>query len=219
MPLKGILSPICQHPEYRHNLEEFDHSGQDAAVTLRPGAKPAFLAGLWNQRQVPMLVMTPRPEDSRRLHDQLLTYLGDTEPVYLLPEPEVLPFERLAVDARTSNQRLAALAALARCQDLDPEADQSQKPPLVVVSIAAALRRTLPVSVLAGQTDQPGTLIMLKAGQRISRVSSLLEHWVTLGYRHEPVVEAPGTFSHRGPSATGAESSTYTRHIPSYHCE
>ena len=198
MPLTGILPTIRQHPEYLRHLEGINHSGRDTPVTLRPGGKPAYLASVWNQRPVPMLVITPRPEDSRRLHDQLLTYLGDSEPVYLLPEPEVLPFERLAVDARTSNQRLAALAALARAQAGNIETDQGQKPPLVVASVAAALRRTLPAAVLASLDSQPDNFTNLKVGQRISRVSSLLSRWVTLGYRHEPVVETPGTFSQRG---------------------
>ena len=56
-----------------------------------------------------MLVITPRPDDARRLHDHLLTYLGEDCPVLLLPEPEVLPYERLAVDANTGNQRAVRL--------------------------------------------------------------------------------------------------------------
>ncbi|MCH8155058.1 MAG: hypothetical protein IH786_07305, partial [Proteobacteria bacterium] len=39
---------------------------------------------------------------------------------------------------------------------------------------------------------------VLKVGQKIQRLESVLTHWVNLGYRHEPVVESPGTFSQRG---------------------
>ena len=74
-------------------------------------------------------MLTPRAEDSRRLHDQLVTYAGESAPVYLLPEPEVLPFERLAVDARTVNQRLVALSSLSSWEQGGSSA------PLVIASI------------------------------------------------------------------------------------
>ena len=113
MSLNGILSLISGHPEYRRHLEMLDSSGRPSQITVRQGGRAGYVAALWLQRKAPLLVLTPRPEDARRLHEQLLAYLGEEQAVYLLPEPEVLPFERLAVDAYTGNQRLAALAALA----------------------------------------------------------------------------------------------------------
>ena len=142
-----------------------------------------------------MLVITPRPEDARRLHDQLITYLGEEGPVYLLPEPEVLPFERLAVDANTSNQRLAALAALAQSNQHEDRSDHLH--PLVVSSVSAAMRQTLPPAVMAGAGGKNGDGNSWRVGQRV-RMSDLLGRWVDLGYRNEPVVEIPGTFSLRG---------------------
>ena len=117
MPLTGLLSVLSEHPLYLRHLEGIFNSPSATQITLRQGARPAFIGALWQHRKAPVLVISPRPEDARRLHDQLLTYLGDTEALHLLPEPEVLPFERLAVDAGTSNQRLAALAALASSAD------------------------------------------------------------------------------------------------------
>ena len=119
MSLTGVLELVKNHPEFRRHLAQVEAADAPATITLRAGSRSAYLAALWKERQLPMLVLTPRPEESRRIHDQMVTYLGEVEPVYLLPEPEVLPFERLAVDARTSNQRLAALAALARCPRMD----------------------------------------------------------------------------------------------------
>ena len=112
MSLTGVLELVKNHPEFRRHLAQVEAADAPATITLRAGSRSAYLAALWKERQLPMLVLTPRPEESRRIHDQMVTYLGEVEPVYLLPEPEVLPFERLAVDARTSNQRLAALAAV-----------------------------------------------------------------------------------------------------------
>ena len=141
------------------------------------------------------MVITPRPDDSRRLHDQLLTYLGEDQPIYHLPEPEVLPFERLAVDANTSNQRLTALAALAAAGNFGGPPVETQ--PLVVCSVGSALLYTLPPELMAGVFPASGELSVWKKGDRI-RISDVLGHWLDMGYRNAPVVEAPGSFSHRG---------------------
>ncbi|MQF95861.1 MAG: hypothetical protein FI731_09305, partial [SAR202 cluster bacterium] len=106
MTLKGVLELLDRHPEHRGNLDGCGSPGNESGVTIRQGARAAFLASLWCRQQGPILVVTPRPEDARRLHDQLLTYVGEDQPIHLLPEPEVLPFERLAADANTGNQRL-----------------------------------------------------------------------------------------------------------------
>ena len=82
-----------------------------------------------------MLVVTPRQDDARRLLDQLSLYSDADESALPLPEPDVLPFERITVDASTSNRRLMALDALAQ--------PSGANPPIVVASMAAALRKTL----------------------------------------------------------------------------
>ena len=189
MSLKGLLSAIAANPGYQRQLAEIHRSEPVTPVTIRPGARPAYIGALWCELQAPILVLTPRPEDARRLHDQLLTYLGEDAPVYLLPEPEVLPFERLAVDAQTGNQRLTAMAALASIGEGSDENPGAQ-PPLVVASIGAALRLTLPPAVASRPTG-------IAVGQRV-RLNELLAQWVDLGYRSEPLVEAPGSFSQRG---------------------
>ena len=197
MPLTGLLSVLSEHPLYLRRLEGIAHSASPTQIALRQGAKPAFIGALWQRRKAPVLVISPRPEDARRLHDQLLTYLGDTEALHLLPEPEVLPFERLAVDAGTSNQRLASLAALA--SSANPESGKNGPQPLVIASTSAVLRLTLPPeAMMPGTSGTPdGNANAWRVGQRV-RLNQLLTRWVDLGYRNEPVVEVPGTFSHRG---------------------
>ena len=197
MSLSGVLSAISNHPEYRRHLVLAATSSEPLQITVGQGGRPAYISALWLDQRSPLLVITPRPEDARRLHDQLLTYLGERQPVYLLPESEVLPFERLAVDAHTSNQRLTALAALAGAgRNLNEETGRA---PLIVTSVGAALHKTLPPRVVAGTDDdttRPNPLRIV-VGDRI-RLTELLGRWIELGYRNEPVVEAPGCFSHRG---------------------
>ena len=197
MSLNGILSLITDHPEYRRHLELLDVPPQRPQITVRQGGRPGYIAALWLQQKVPLLVITPRPEDARRLYDQLLTYLGEDQPVYLLPEAEVLPFERLAVDAYTSNQRLAALAALAAAGS--HSGGMGSPTPLVVAAIGAALHKTLPPEIVLGRgpnSDQTAPYRVC-VGERL-RLNDLLTQWVDLGYRNEPLVEAPGCFSRRG---------------------
>ena len=195
MTLKGVLELLDRHPVHRGNVESCGKLGEGTGVTVRQGARAAFLASLWSRQQGPILVVTPRPDDARRLHDQVLTYLGDDQPIHLLPEPEVLPFERLAVDANTSNQRLDALMALAAASRFAPITPDIQ--PLVVCSVGSALIYTLPPELMAGIFPATGEFSLWRKGDRI-RINTLLAQWLDLGYRNEPVVEAPGSFSHRG---------------------
>ena len=212
MSLNGILDLLEHHPEFRRAIESAETSRTETA-TVRQGARPAFIAALSRRRKGPLLVIAPRPDDARRLHDQLLGWLGDDAPVHLLPEPEVLPFERLAVDANTGNQRLAALAALARhswerddamAQRRNDGRDMSCGP-LVVCSIGSALLFTAPPELMAGRlpSSRPSTgsgwadACVWRVGDRV-RIDEALAQWLNLGYRNEPVVESPGAFSHRG---------------------
>ena len=212
MSLNGILDLLEYHPEFSRSVESVENHGAETA-TVRQGARPAFIAALARRRKGPLLVIAPRPEDARRLHDHLLSWLGDDAPVHLLPEPEVLPFERLAVDANTGNQRLAALSALA-CHSWERDDAKTQRRndvrdmcygPVVVASIGSALLFTAPPELMAGRlpSSRPSTgsgwadACVWRVGDRV-RIDEVLSQWLQLGYRHEPVVESPGAFSHRG---------------------
>ena len=199
MSLSGILKLMERHPDFRRSIEE-TAAGKSPTATVRQGARPAFIAALAQRTQAPLLVVTPRPEDARRLHDQLLSWLGEDAPVHLLPEPEVLPFERLAVDANTGNQRLAALAVLAAARHggpADGDGDEGDCPPVVVCSIGSALLYTAPPELMAGVLPSANTPSVWRVGDRV-RLDEVLTLWVEMGYRHEPVVDSPGSFSHRG---------------------
>ena len=184
---------VGAQPSMRRHLRNLERPRAQATFTVDPEHQPVYVGALWQLQQRPVVVITPRLEDARQLHDQLLTYLGDDAPVRLLPEPEVLPFERLAVDARTGNQRLSALASLAAARE-----GRSDASPLVVATVASALRLTLPPATTLGSIPDAGGASRLASGDRIPSIDALLEAWVQLGYRREPQVEIPGTFSLRG---------------------
>ncbi len=211
MSLNGILELLDWHPEFCRSMDQASSGGAGAAK-VRQGARPAFISSLARRTAGPVLVIAPRPEDARRLHDQLLTWMGDAAPVHLLPETEVLPFERLAVDANTGNQRLAALAALASARQKAASGSWPKEnsggcvPPLAVCSIGSALLYTAPPELMSGRLPLPAGPSVepgwrepcaWRVGDRV-RLDEVLIQWVELGYRHEPVVDSPGSFSHRG---------------------
>jgi transcription-repair coupling factor (superfamily II helicase) len=180
LSLKGLLSVLSAVPGYQRLLEE-TRQRRSPIAPYAAGAKPLLLSALARDTQRPLLIITSRPEAARRLHEQLLCYLGDA-PLYLLPEPDVLPLERLAADAATNNQRLTALDSLL---------NRNGASPIIVSSLSAALRKTLSPDTFRQTTHT------LKTGQRV-RIGELTERWVVMGYRREESVEIPGTFTLRG---------------------
>ena len=193
MALEGLISRLGAQPWLQRHLRNLAMANARPSLTVDPEHRPLYLAAIWQMKRRPIVAITPRLEDARRLHDQVLAYMGDDAPAYLLPEPEVLPFERLAVDARTSNQRLTALAALVTAHDRADDA----LPPLVVASVSAALRLTLPPELALGHHPTNGGGSLAK-GARLPSVDAMLAAWIALGYRREPQVEVPGAFSLRG---------------------
>ena len=187
MGLEGLFGLLEGHPGYAEMMRRLTSDDLAGSLEAPDPAKPYLLASVWRRLGVPMLVIVPRPEDARRLHDQMLSYLEDNSAVYLYPEPEVLPFERLIVDAGTNNQRMMALAALCDARSGAP----AKGNPLVVASAAAALRKTLcPTTVEdARHALHPGDRVQL---------AELYSRWVALGYQREEAVEVPGAFSQRG---------------------
>ena len=194
MALTGLLSLFAAQPRMRRHLRNVDRPGASGPLAIDGDHQAVYVGALWQLQQRPVVAITPRLEDARRLHDQLVEYLGDDAPVHLLPEPEVLAFERLAVDARTGNQRLSALVALASYDATSAAGDV----PLVVTSLASALRLTLPPDLATGRHPAVADAHELTRGQRIGSIDALLAAWVELGYQREPQVEIPGTFSLRG---------------------
>ena len=187
MGLEGLFGLLEGHPAYVETVRRLTSGDLTGRLEVPDAAKPYLLASVWRRLGVPMLVVVPRPEDARRLHDQLLSYLEDGSSVYLYPEPEVLPFERLVADASTNNQRMMALAALCDARTGDP----AMSNPLVVSSAAATIRKTLGPAVMEGARHT------LRQGDRV-QLGDLYARWVALGYQRDEAVEVPGTFSQRG---------------------
>jgi transcription-repair coupling factor (superfamily II helicase) len=165
------LQPLFQGLKERLEVQE------EARAAVMESARPALLASLsWG----PMLVIAAGPERASKLMEQLSLWLPPGVPLHLFPEPDGLPYERLAPDPTTVQERLRVLLSL--CQEGTP---------LVVASAWALVSRTLPREAFLGACHT------LRAGQKVEP-SSLLSRWQGLGYERETTVEVPGTMAQRG---------------------
>ena len=202
--LRGVMDGV---PEYCR-LRDGVRGGARRLTAEVPAKAAAFtLATLRRDVDAPTLVVAPRPEDARRLHEQLLAWCGDDEGLLHFPESEILPFERLDSDVETVHQRLRVLAAVASTvSDIDVqdgEDNLSLTPALspwergqtgavmVVASVGALMQRTLGRDVMAEGS------YTLRRGEQVE-LGEMLDMWRRLGYRFESAVYGPGVVSRRG---------------------
>ncbi|MFC1892657.1 transcription-repair coupling factor [Chloroflexota bacterium] len=178
--LRPLLNLAEELPGYRRLLDKLRQPEVSSEISALDAAKPYLIAAIYLRLGMPVLVVTAQPENSKRLYEQLLVWCQPTR-VSILPEPDALPYERIASDATTGLERLRTLSALAG----------NGEAPLVVTSAPALASKTTPYRdfVATGHT--------VKAGMDTEPLQ-LLRRWEGMGYRPEGIVEIPGTMSHRG---------------------
>ena len=155
-------------------------------TTILDAAKPYVIAALYEELDLPLMVVTGQPETARKLHEQLRAWCSPSAALHRLPELDFLPYDNpeLSVISYQMIERLRALAALALHEGND-------KPPLIVTSALAIMSRTVP------HGDFMAACHILKPGMPAEPVE-LLRGWQNIGYGMEDVVELPGQMSRRG---------------------
>ncbi len=183
--ISRLLKLIESKPAYRLLLEELKKSNDTTVVAL-DAAKPYLIAALYENLKLPIVVVTAQPENAKKLHEQLSSWCRSGQ-VKLFPEPDVLPYERLAPDTSTEMERIQVLSALTGGENSENDVNW----PLVVASAAALMSKTTPHGdfISAGST--------VKLGMEIPPFD-LLGRLEAMGYQMENVVEVPGAVSHRG---------------------
>ena len=212
-------------PEYCR-LRDGVRGGARRLTAEVPAKAAAFtLATLRRDVDAPTLVVAPRPEDARRLHEQLLAWCGDDEGLLHFPESEILPFERLDSDVETVHQRLRVLAAVAAVRDDGAPFDrlrtnggmdgQSDFTPTLTLphrgggdsgsdpSRGKGHGLMVVASVGALMQRTLGRNVMAKGSYTLRRgeqveLGEMLDMWRRLGYRFESAVYGPGVVSRRG---------------------
>ena len=187
MALRGVLHALRGVPSYRELLGRLA-AGRQAVVTALNAAKPVLLSALWQEMSRPLLVVCPRPEDARRLVDQLAIYCGDEAAVYHFAESELLPYERMAVDHATVHQRLGVLGMLNGSTPGDGSAIGG---PLVVASALGLMQKTISPELF----EQ--LVYTLRVGDKLA-LEPTLSRWARMGYQFGSAVEEAGMVSRRG---------------------
>ena len=198
MSLAALSEGLRRRTAYRRLVEAL-RSGQPEPILLDPleGAKPFVVASLWRDLGRPLLWLHPGADDARRAFEQVTAYAPPAalSSIMLYPEPDALPYERLASDATTTRDRLRVLAALTDYQDTAHEARLQEvvaRPaPLIVANAYGAATITIPPDELRRAR------LTLTVGETIS-IDDILAESLALGYEPTPAVEMPGTFSRRG---------------------
>ena len=183
LDIKKLINLTGEMPVYRDLLDELRKlEGNTRAVVLE-AAKPYLITALYHDLERPVFVVTARPEDAKRLYEQIAIWSNSAR-LKLFPEPDVLPYQRVTPDTATEMDRLEVLSVLA-------SADGEQDAPLVIASIPALAQKTV------SHRDFIASRHTVEAGQEVEPLS-LLSKWETMGYRVENLVEVPGTISRRG---------------------
>ncbi|MBA7483686.1 Transcription-repair-coupling factor [subsurface metagenome] len=183
LDLTQLLHLIKEMPAYRQLADELQKQNGSTRVAILDAAKPYLVAALYQSLPLPMLVVTAQPENGKKLYEQLSVWCGSGQ-VKLFPEPDALPYQRVASDTATEQERLQVLSSLANIA-------QDQNALLIVTSAPALMQKTTPYSdfISACHTIEPEMHV---------EPFHLLSQWEAMGYRMESVVEVPGTISHRG---------------------
>jgi len=186
MNLSCLLSLLKEVPAYSHLVGELSTAKGEHKATILDAAKPYLIAALYDELNLPLMVVTGQPETARKLHEQLRAWCSPSAELHRLPELDFLPYggSQLLTVSYQMMERLRALAALALYEESD-------KPPLVVTSALAIMSKTIP------QRDFVAACHILKQGMAAEPME-LLRRWQSMGYEVEDVVEVPGQMSKRG---------------------
>jgi len=187
MDLSRLLSLLNEVPAYRQLLGGLATVKGEHEGIILDAAKPYLIAALYEELNLPCMVVTGQPETARKLHDQLRAWCSPSAELHRLPELDFLPYDSSQPSTVSYQmiERLRALATLSLYEEDD-------KPPLVVTSALAIMSKTIP------QKDFVAACHILKPGMAAAEPMELLHRWQSIGYEAEDVVEMPGQMSKRG---------------------
>jgi transcription-repair coupling factor (superfamily II helicase) len=186
MNLSLLLSLLHEMPAYRQLVKELSAVKGEHKATILDAAKAYLIAALYEELDLPLMVVTGQPESARKLHEQLRAWCSPSAELHRLPELDFLPYDssQLSAVSYQMMERLRTLATLALYEEND-------KPPLVVTSALAIMNKTIP------RKDFAAACHVLKPGMAAEPLE-LMRRWQSMGYEMEDVVEVPGQMGRRG---------------------
>ena len=127
--LRGLFPLLMEEPRYKEWVTAVKKGSPRASrLSVIEAARPYLIASLFDGVKRPILLITSQAEKARDLAEQLALWLGDNE-VQLFPQPELLPYQRAAVDRATELETIRVISNLAGLP---------QKKPLVIRRAASA---------------------------------------------------------------------------------
>jgi len=184
--LSPLLSLLQEMPVYGQLVWDLSTKEGEHKATILDTAKPYLIAALYKELNLPLMVVTSQPENTRKLHEQLRAWCSPSVDLHRLPELDFLPYDSSPLSAASYHmmERLRTLATLALYE-------ASDKPPLIVASALAIMNKTIP------KWDFATACHILKPGVTAEPLE-LMRRWQSLGYEVEDLVEVPGQMSRRG---------------------
>lgn len=158
--------------------------GRLEVTGLHGGALALALSELERRTQRPVVIVTATDKEAQRLAQDLAFFVqgASAQDVLVLPSAAVSPYGDISPDRQVTQARMAALYRL----------HLGIGGRFVVLSAAAALRRTVPGDALMAYAE---TLFVGAGDASNERLRHLL---ASGGYTAVPLVEDPGTFAIRG---------------------
>ncbi len=93
-----LVNLIGEMPAYRELQTLLKRTRKvNSRVLVTDSAKPYLIAALYQNLQLPILVITAQPENAKKLYDQISVWCDSVE-LNLLPEPDTLPYQRTIAD-------------------------------------------------------------------------------------------------------------------------
>ena len=188
MNLSGILAEVAESTSIGRALKSALSGSPATRVEIGEALKSVFLAALAGRSKRPLIVLSSDEARAREYARDMEAWIpGRT--VRVFSDPDQPAYSPMSISQSVLGERAAVLAELAGHTTRSKTVETP--PPIVVSSVTAFMRRLTPVAEFCRH------FLAIGAGQ-IVRPEDLTKRLVTLGYRRNPLVEAPGEFAVRG---------------------
>ncbi|MCX6012230.1 MAG: transcription-repair coupling factor [Chloroflexi bacterium] len=182
MDLMKLLKTIQAEEKYKNFIKQID--GIDKHINIIDSAKPYLISSLYTEFNNPILLITARQNRARQLYDEISTWVN-TGNIQLFPEPDSLPYERLASASATINRRLKVLSSL------NHVGKYNSAKTLVITSLHALIQKTMDFETFTISTHE------LRPGMKVN-MDEIIARWLNLGYEMVSVVQKPATVARHG---------------------
>ncbi len=188
MNLAGILAEVAATPSINRALGSALSNSPTMRIEIGEALKSVFLAALADRSKRPLIVLTCDEARAREYARDIESW-NSGRIVRVFSDPDQPAYSPMSISQNVLGERAAVLAELAGHTTRSKTVENA--PPIVVSSVTAFMRRLTPVAEFCRH------FLVIGAGQ-IVRPEDLTKRLITLGYRRNPLVEAPGEFAVRG---------------------